>query len=101
VEGSGFVATGYDRSERCYQFENSRGKAGPLLFTLKGSEDRPVQNPAFYIRNWNADAAIILVDGKEWKDGRTGMHQELHGTDLIVFLRMHRDSPVMVSIKPE
>jgi hypothetical protein len=101
VEGSGFVSDGYDRSERCYRFQNSRGKAGPLNFTLKGSEDSPVHNPAFYIRNWNADAAVILVDGREWKDSRVGIHQELHGTDLIVFLRMQRDSTVRVSIKPD
>ena len=51
--------------------------------------------------NWDANGAVILVDGKEWRDGRAGIQQELHGTDLIVFLRMQRDSPVMVSIKPE
>jgi hypothetical protein len=101
VRGTGFVSSGYDRSERCYQFKNSKGKTGPLEFTLKGSSDRPVNNPAFYIRNWNADAATILVDGKELKDCRTGIHQELDGTDLVVFLRMKHDSNITVSIKPE
>ncbi|KKK97071.1 hypothetical protein LCGC14_2656430, partial [marine sediment metagenome] len=88
VNGSGFHSAGYDGSERCYQIENSEGKAGELKMTLAGSSDTPVQNPAFYIRNWNADGASVLVDGKELQDCKTGIHHKLEGKDLIVFLRM-------------
>ncbi|HEC43304.1 MAG TPA: LamG domain-containing protein [Bacteroides sp.] len=101
VNGSGFHSAGYDGSERCYQIENSEGKAGELKMTLAGSSDTPVHNPAFYIRNWNADGASVLVDGKELQDCKTGIHHKLEGKDLIVFLRMKSNSNVIVSIKPE
>jgi hypothetical protein len=101
VDGSGFVSEGYDKSERCYQFKNSKGKPGSLRFTLSGSRDTPVRNPAFYIRNWNADGATVLVDGREPGDSRIGIHHELDGTDLVVFLRKKSNSTVTVSVNPE
>jgi hypothetical protein len=101
VEGSGYISAGYDRSERCYRFENSGDKPGPLRFKLKGSRDNPVYNPAFYISKWNADGAVVLVDGKEPEDCRTGIHHELDGTDLVIFLKMETTNEVEISLSPQ
>ena len=98
MEGDGFVADGYDRSERCYRFENTRGSPGPLNFTINGSRDNPVCNPAFRVSKWNAEGATLLVDGKPVKDGRIGIHHELDGTDLVVFLELESTTGVDISI---
>ena len=34
-------------------------------FTLKGSKDSPVINPAIIVKHWNSNRAKILVNGKE------------------------------------
>jgi hypothetical protein len=101
VKGSRFNSAGYDRSERCYQFENTSGKAGKLSFTLDGSIESPVHHPAFYIKNWNAEGAVILVDGNELKDCRKGILHGLDGTDLVVFLDIQSNTSVEVTIQPD
>jgi hypothetical protein len=101
VKGETFISAGYDRSERCYRFENSGEKPGHLRFTLKGSSENPIHSPAFYIRNWNADGAVIRIDGGELEEDRTGILRKLDGTDLVVFLDIRSTSSVEVTVQPD
>ena len=96
--GSGFVSKGYDRSQRCYQIENVSGNATTSEITLKGSKDSPVFNPAFYIKNWNANGAKIRVNGKAYANYKVGVNRKLEGTDLVVFLNISEVVPVNISI---
>lgn len=99
--GSGFVSHGYDKSERCYQIENQSGKPDQIKITLKGSKDSPVANPAFYIKNWNANGAKVSVNGRDYKDYKIGINRKMEGKDLIVFININKDAPVKVTISPE
>jgi hypothetical protein len=99
--GSGFESKGYDRSQRCYQIENTSGKASPCEMTLKGSKDSPVLNPALRIKNWHADEAKILVNGKAHASYKTGINRTLEGTDLVVFVTINKVGPVKITILPE
>ncbi len=101
INGRGFTESGYDRSRRCYRLENGTGKPNPVEFTLQGSGKSPVINPAFHIRNWQAEGARVLKGGKPFKPCRVGINHELEGTDLILFLWLESDAPVTIRIVPE
>jgi hypothetical protein len=101
VRGNGFTSNGFDRSQRCYQIENKSDKPGSIEFTIDGSKESPVSNPAVYIRNWNGNGAKVLVDGKALKDCRIGINRELGGNDLVVYLPVSSDSKIIVSILPD
>jgi hypothetical protein len=101
LSGKAFLSSGYDRSERCYNMENIDGKPRPVEFTLAASSGSPLVNPAIHIRNWNSDKARVLVDGKPLKDCRTGIHRELDGTGLVVFLPLESEGSITVRILPD
>ena len=98
---SKFVSHGFDRSRKCYQLQNRTEKSNPIEFTLNGSKDSPVMNPAFYIKNWNAEGAKIFVNGNEFKKCEVGVNQRLDGTDLAVFIWIENESRMSVTIHPE
>jgi hypothetical protein len=98
--GPGLMSQGYDRSQRCYQIVNTAGKAQKSEMTLKGSKDSPVFNPAFYIKNWNANSAKVLVNGKA-SASKIGTHRTLDGTDLVVFMTINETVPVTVTVLPD
>lgn len=100
IQGTGYTTAGYDRSQRCYQIENTTGKPESVEITIDGTRESPVVNPAFYIKNWNNEGAKVLVNGKPLKEGRIGINHELSGNDLVVFLMTSSDMKVTVSIIP-
>ena len=100
VIGNGFASKGYDRSERCYQLENTGGKAAKAELTLQGSKSSPITNPAIRIKNWNGEKARILVNGKEIQNCRIGINHELEGNDLVFFLFINETRPVTIIVLP-
>jgi len=100
IKGNNYISRGYDTSERCYQIDNVGSKATKLQIELNGNEESPVQNPAFYIKGWNAEKAEILVNGKKIQDNRIGVKYELDGTDLIVFLFLQEENNIEITIVP-
>ncbi|MFO7617801.1 MAG: LamG domain-containing protein [Bacteroidales bacterium] len=100
LRGNHYQSDGYDKSERCYQLKNTSGKPGSLEITLEATENSPAVNPAIFISNWNSKSAKVLVNGKPLKDCRIGINQELHGTDLVVFIGIDTDKTIKVRILP-
>jgi len=98
VIGSSTVSLGYDRSSKCYQLQNSPEKPNKIEITINGSKDSPIINPAFYIRNWDADSVKVLVNGEEFKDMEAGLIHKLEGTDLVIFLRLKNNSKMSINI---
>jgi hypothetical protein len=98
--GPEIESQGFDRSRRCYRLLNKGDKPAGLEFTLKGSRDNPVIDPAFYIKNWNAEDARVIVDGREIEDCEIGIIHELEGSDLAVFLWFEADTPTRIRIIP-
>ena len=92
---------GFDRSRRCYQLQNKGAKPANVEFTLQGSGDNPVVNPAFYIKNWNAEGARVTVDGREIRNCEIGLTHKLEGTDLVVFLWLEASTPTSIRIIQE
>ena len=86
VTGQGFVNKGYDKAQRCYHLEKTGSQAEAVEFTLKGSKDSPVMNPAILVKNWNSNGAKILVNGKETRNCKVGFNHQLDGDDLVLFI---------------
>ena len=97
---TGFVSKGYDRSQRCYQIENMSGTPKTAKIRLAGSKDSPISNPAFYIKNWHANGARILVNEKAYANYKTGINSKLEGTDLVVFVTINEVVSVNITIVP-
>jgi hypothetical protein len=100
VTSAGAESRGFDRSRRCYHLRNTTEEGHAIEFSLFGSKESPIVNPAFFIENWNAEGARIFVDGTEFMGSEIGILHELHGTDLVVFLRTESEAGVLVRIEP-
>lgn len=98
---SGFESEGFDRSRRCYRVVNNTNQPSPVSFTLMGSRESPVVNPAIRVRNWSAGGARVMVNGEEHRAHEKGILYELEGTDLILFLWHEAGEDTHVTIIPE
>ncbi|WP_299551668.1 LamG domain-containing protein [Seonamhaeicola sp.] len=89
----------YKPEEKAYTIELDK-QVNTLEIALAGSNESPVQNPAFVIENWGQrNLESITVNGKALnaKDGRYGFKDSLDSVDLIVWVRT--DSKESVDIK--
>ena len=77
------------------------GKPGPLNFEILASENTPVYNPAFIIKNWGELDATLKVDGRSiehGKDFRLGHRRGLEGSDLLVWVKKESGTPIKMEI---
>jgi len=104
ITSSGFTSSGYDKYQRAYVLNNqSASKPSVLEFTLAASEDRPIVNPAFVIKNWGEARAELKIDGKKinrGKDFRFGHNHTLEGSDLIVWVKTESTKTVQITLSP-
>ena len=100
LEGSGFISDGYDKSQRCYLLENLKPGAGTIEFTLKGSMDSPVINPAIVVKNWKSSTAKVMLNGKSIHEAKAGINHKLEGDELVLFIPVKVMAPVKIAIKP-
>ena len=90
----------YDLSERCYKISGNSEKPKKLEMVLAGSNESPVNNPAFIIKNWKSGKANVLVNNKPVKDARIGINRQLEGNDLAVFFFLEKSEPVTITVTP-
>jgi hypothetical protein len=100
INSKGIISNGFDRSRRCYQFENRTEKPIQVELTINGSTDSPIMNPAFVIKNWNSESAKVLVNGNEYNKSEVGVKHKLEGSDLIVFFWIKDDTKTNIKIIP-
>ncbi|MHC4708045.1 MAG: hypothetical protein ACYS8I_13285, partial [Planctomycetota bacterium] len=90
----------YDYKQRAYVIEAAPpGKA--LIFLPEASEDSPLVNPAFIVKNWGEKKARLQIDGKTVERGKSfryGHRHTLEGTDLIVWIKLESTQQVEISI---
>ncbi len=102
--GDTFESLGYNRNQRAYELKcKPAGTPPTLAFTLAGSSQSPVLNPAFVVKNWGAADVTLTLDGKaiaQGKDFRFGHRPTLEGTDLIVWLRTENTTTLRFSLEP-
>ena len=97
-----FSSEGYDPSERAYMLTcRDSGKPGTLNFEILASENTPVYNPAFIIKNWGELDATLKVDGRSiehGKDFRLGHRRGLEGSDVLVWVKKESVTPIKMEI---
>jgi hypothetical protein len=79
------------------------GKPVVIEFELLASDESPVVNPAFVIKNWGQAQARLNINGKPVKRGknfRFGHRHTLEGSDLIVWFKIESTDKLKVSIVP-
>jgi hypothetical protein len=97
-----FTGEGYDYKQRAYVI-NRKSPGSDLEFTLAASEDSPLVNPAFVVRNWGEKKARLQINGKTVERGenfRYGHRHTLEGTDLIVWIKTESVEALRISIVP-
>jgi hypothetical protein len=105
IAGNAFGSLGYDLNQRAYVLHcKAAGALSTLAFTLVGSPQSPVLNPALVVQNWgDADPALTL-DGKRiprGKDFRIGQRPNLEGTDLIVWIKAESQTALSFRLEPQ
>jgi hypothetical protein len=69
---------------------------------VEASNESPLLNPAILIRNWGSQLATLSIDGKArtaGKDFRQGILKGPFGDDLIVWIRLDRQTPVTMTLR--
>lgn len=82
---SGAENLGYEKGQRAYILRKQSKK---VTFSLDGSEESPVLNPCFVIKNWESDRyARLMIDGKKVDAGidvRQGIIRDTDGTRTLI-----------------
>jgi hypothetical protein len=101
VTGGPFKSEGYSRDERAFIMSRTGKDDGELEFEIQASNDSPIVNPAFVIRNWGESGATLSIDGEQINRGknlRLGHYRQLEGTNLIVWVKTEIMKPVEISL---
>jgi len=105
VNSGDFEGQGYNVYQRAYELvSTNKGKPSSLQFTLAATEDTPVVNPAFVIKNWGDSDVELKINGKPVKRGkrfRFGHNHDMQDSDLIVWLKRKSTKPLTISISPK
>ena len=102
LNSSGYTSEGYDPAQAAYLISNTEQvNSTPLSITINASEESPIINPAFVIRNWGKTDLVLKMNGtilKESEDYRIGYHQTFNGYDLIIWLEKQSESTINITI---
>lgn len=103
VVGGDFTSEGFDPAQKAYVLSKAMNpKNGDVQLRIDASEQSPVVNPAFVIKNWGEAGARLFVAGKETfrKDGfRLGHRSTIDGHDIIVWLPLQAAASLTLSIQ--
>jgi len=95
---------GFDQGQAAYVFT---ALSDSFYFTLQGTEERPINNPCFVIKNWRkTDAtARLTIDGEEIQPGRDFRQGTFYDTDgtatCVIWLRYAAEGSRMFAINQE
>ncbi|MBD1371435.1 LamG domain-containing protein [Hazenella sp. IB182357] len=94
----GGIDEDYDGEQRDYNLVMHEDS---LSFTLNGSEENPIHNPAFEILNWNSDhKAELFMDTKRVRNFRQGIVRDTDGVQkLILYLPLDTQDKMNLEIR--
>ncbi|MEM8891227.1 MAG: T9SS type A sorting domain-containing protein, partial [Bacteroidota bacterium] len=97
---SGGSSQGYNVDQREYNLTRSGSN---ISFTLAGSNDAPILNPCFVIKNWNTNAATpLLVNGAPAANYKQGIIVDTDGTEtLLLYVPMQSEMPTTFEIQQD
>jgi len=95
---SGCTSQGYDRAQGAYLLTATDST---ISVRINASEDSPVVNPAFVIKNWGDADVALEINGKtipHGKNFRFGHPRTVKDKDLVVWVRTESTTPVNISL---
>ncbi len=102
VEGSRYLNTGYDPTQRAYVLTaREQADAGSLRFTLQASTASPVFHPAILIQSWGERGVHVFVDGRPIEPGkslRVAHIPRIDSTDLLIWMETSSTKPVQIEV---
>lgn len=103
IDGDGFESSGYDMGQRAYVINRKdETPDGRLSLQIAASENSPVYNPAFVIKNWSKAPLALTLNGKQMKRGkrfRVGVNHTVDGANVIVWIRTRSTEPIAMTLK--
>jgi len=100
----GFTNKGYDQAQRAYVFECHNTKEKRIRFELPASEEQPLVNPAFVVKNWGNDDIKLEVNRQPLERGkalRYGHVRTPTGADLVIWLELEETKHTDIRISPK
>ena len=102
LQTDNIVNQGYDYTERAYKLKAANRNIQQINFTLQGSDNSPVFNPAFVIYNLTTDGLTLFVNDvpvTSKKKVRFGLEYDVEGTPrVIVWSQIFSTKPVKFKI---
>jgi len=98
------INEGYLQHERAYSFSctNPDSKSS-IEFTIKASEDNPIVNPAFVIRNLSTELELE-IDGQKiprGKEFRCGINYTMESNNSVVWIKYKATKPTKITFIPK
>lgn len=97
ISTPGSESEDYDYTQRAYLI-SAKENMKNIRFTLDGSTESPIVNPAFLIKNWAKSEIRLTIDGKNinrGKDFRHSVEYDVEGNPtLIVWIKYQADKQV-------
>ena len=91
---------GYAKEERAYHL---RALSDSIAFDITASEDKPIVNPCFVVKNWKDEKdAVLMMDGQRIAPGkqfRQGIVRDTEGKPkLVIWIETVKEEPVEIKI---
>ena len=102
IKGNNFTNARYDQSQRAYLLDFKK-QGSVLNLQLVADENSPVVNPAFVIKNWGHQCALLKLNGRTITRGkkfRVGHSSTFEGTDLIIWIETESTTPIKITLTP-
>ena len=103
VVGKDFEFDKYDPEQMAYVLRKvSSSENTSLEISLDGSEESPVYNPVFVVKNWEADLFELEINGEKVVEGNGyeyGIEKSLEGDYLVLWCRLESEDPVQFKMK--
>jgi len=93
---------GYDKFQRAYVLECRNG-ASQIKLGLSGSDNSPLVNPAFVLKHWGNQKAVVEVSGEKidrGSDYRAGYEKKIDGVNLVLWFDGTSKEHETLSITP-
>jgi hypothetical protein len=101
VEGDGFEANGYDRSERIYRLRRVKDGMSAQI-SIAASRESPISNLSLLVENWGTSTPEVRLNDSDLEAGDTfryGHRHTLDGSDLVLWIDVRTDDPVSLTLR--
>jgi hypothetical protein len=103
IDSQGFAHPRYDILERAYVVDAIDDKATSLVTVIEANSEHPIHNICLVVTNWG-QGVNLDIDGQTQNAGsdfRQGIRDTFNGRDLVIWIKLKRDSAVTLTLTPQ